>query len=96
MSEVLQVGVEGRSHKAKLFLVQLDRVHGRSLSLVIAKGLCLPERGRTETDDWSLPKPYSCTTPVCALASIEWVDGETFVTLPVVGAVGDPVLLFVP
>jgi hypothetical protein len=96
VSEVLQVGVQRRSHKAKLFLVQLDRVHDRSLSLVIAEGLCLQKEGKTEIDDWSLPKPYSCTTPACALASIEWVDGETFVTLPVVGAVGDPALLFVP
>lgn len=48
-----------------------------------------------ECDDWSLPKPYPCSTPACALASIEWVDGEASVTLPVVGAV-DPALLFVP
>jgi X-Pro dipeptidyl-peptidase len=49
----------------------------------------------TEIDDWSLPKPYPCSTFACALASIEWVDGETSVTLPVVGAV-DPARLFVP
>jgi X-Pro dipeptidyl-peptidase len=50
----------------------------------------------TEIDDWSLPKPYPCSTPACALASIEWVDGETSVTLPVVGAVNDPASLFAP
>ena len=50
----------------------------------------------TEIDDWSLPKPYVCSTPACALASIEWVDGETSVTLPVVGALADPAGLFAP
>jgi hypothetical protein len=50
----------------------------------------------TEINEWSLPKPYVCSTPGCALASIEWVDGETSVTLPVVGDVREPASLFAP
>jgi X-Pro dipeptidyl-peptidase len=50
---------------------------------------------QTEINDWSLPKPYpGCVTPACNTVRINWEQGETTVTLPVVGAPKNPATLF--
>jgi X-Pro dipeptidyl-peptidase len=50
---------------------------------------------QTEIDDWSLPKPYpDCTTLACNIVRVNWENGETTLTLPVVDAPKNPALLF--
>jgi predicted acyl esterase len=50
---------------------------------------------QTEIDDWSLPKPYpDCITPACNIVRVNWENGETTLTLPVVDAPKNPASLF--
>jgi X-Pro dipeptidyl-peptidase len=52
---------------------------------------------QTEITEWNLPKPYpACTSIACNTVKIDWTQGQTRVTLPVVGAPRRPADLFAP
>jgi predicted acyl esterase len=65
---------------------------------VFKKGHHIGLNFSTEILEWSLPKPYPCflaTDPVaCLNVKVNWIDGGTSVTLPVVNAPKDPSDLF--
>jgi hypothetical protein len=50
---------------------------------------------QTEINDWSLPKADpDCITALCSLVRVNWENGETTLTLPVVNAPKNPATLF--
>jgi X-Pro dipeptidyl-peptidase len=50
---------------------------------------------QTEITEWNVPKPYlECTTVFCSTVRVDWENGQTRVTLPVVAAPADPRDLF--
>jgi hypothetical protein len=50
---------------------------------------------QTEINDWSLPKAYpDCITLACNIVRVNWENGGTTLTLPVVDAPKNPALLF--
>ena len=65
---------------------------------VFKKGHHIGLNFSTEILEWSLAKPYPCVlaaSPVdCVNVTVNWLDGGTNVTLPVVGAPKDPMDLF--
>lgn len=48
----------------------------------------------TELLEWSIPKPYPCTSLECLRLNIHWAEGGTKVILPVVNAPRNPMTLF--
>ena len=48
----------------------------------------------TEINEWSLPKPYQCSTADCPFVFINWKEGKTRLTLPIVNAPKNPMKLF--
>ncbi|MGH2808870.1 MAG: CocE/NonD family hydrolase [Actinomycetota bacterium] len=48
----------------------------------------------TELNEWSVPKPYPCTSLECVQVRINWEQGKTRLILPMVNAPRDPKDLF--
>lgn len=49
---------------------------------------------QTEINEWSLPKPYPCTSASCPQITIDWKRARTRLILPVVDAPVNPAALF--
>jgi hypothetical protein len=51
---------------------------------------------QTEINEWSIPKPYPCSSPDCVFVRVLWKQGKTRLILPVVNAPTNPADLFHP
>ena len=62
---------------------------------VFRKGHYIALNIQTEINEWSLPKPYPCSSARCPIVQIDWEKGQTRLTLPVVDGPRNPADLFV-
>jgi X-Pro dipeptidyl-peptidase len=49
---------------------------------------------QTEINEWSIPKPYPCSSPDCVFVRVLWEKGQTRLVLPIVNAPRNPARLF--
>ncbi|HEX2240924.1 MAG TPA: CocE/NonD family hydrolase [Actinomycetota bacterium] len=67
----------------------------KPIDYTFQKGHVIGLNIQTEINEWSIPKPYPCTSPDCPFVFINWSEGRTRLILPVVNPPKDFGSLFV-